>query len=123
MNSGTEISSRPVRLFPFKNSSFLHQPKTGGYERLLSSQILAEPCTRSFESTLPEMDPKGHLSTGDCAHRTANHRTGSRVRPVFEENKISFRRLRSKWEPDFLVRLHFSWGTLPMIHEGYTEVK
>ncbi|KAF4628186.1 hypothetical protein G7Y89_g9967 [Cudoniella acicularis] len=30
---------------------------------------------------------------------------------------------RSTLEPDFLVRLRFSWGALPMIHDGYSKFR
>ena len=109
-DSGTKIPSQPVRLFPFKNFTFFHQPKTGSYEIPLSSQIPVKRCTRCFESTLPEIDPKGHLSRGDCAHGTGIHCTESSDLPVLEWNKISFRRLSLRMGARFPGQTPFLLG-------------
>lgn len=42
---------------------------------------------------------------------------------LFSREKPPLAGFRSRWEPDFLVRLRFSWGALPIIHEGYDKVR
>ena len=46
-----------------------------------------------------------------------------RLSQHLRREKIPFAGFRTVWEPDFLVRLRFSWGAKPIIREGYSKVK